>query len=192
MVAAQSSVQAFLSPQVSERTDVGQSEREAEKILIPHVGNCVAAVLERNSATIPVIGRLAASELQLPEFGIKANAASRTESPARKAAITQRNAKLLKLARDLARVRDRSALALAQAWRRCIGLRNLQKGVPAAESEWPEIVVHQQRAGIGPTQLEVVVHIPFCISMAAGIDAQARNQRGQMARLGDECNASQV
>lgn len=192
MVAAQSSVQAFLSPQVSERTDVGQSEGEAEKIFIAHIGNGVAAVLEGNAATIPVISGLAAGELQLPEFGIKANAASRTESPARKAAVTQRNAKLLKLARDLAGVRSGPALAFAQAWRRCIGLRNLQKGMSATESEGAEIVVHQQRAGIDPAQLEVVVHIPFCVGMAAGIDAQARNERGQMARLGDECNASQV
>src|SRR5271165_2212625 len=56
-------VESFLPPQVAKRSDVGQSEGEAEQILVAHIGNRVAAILESQSAAIPVVGGLCRGKL---------------------------------------------------------------------------------------------------------------------------------
>src|ERR1039457_799056 len=56
-------VQPFLPSQISERTDVRESEDEAEQILIAYVGDGIAAVLQRHTTAIPVVGSLPSREL---------------------------------------------------------------------------------------------------------------------------------
>src|SRR5579864_120675 len=186
------SIQSFLPPQVSERSDIRQREGEAKEIFIAHIGDRVAPVLQRDAAAIPVVGGLRGGELQLLEFLVKTEAARGTESSPVQSAIPQRHSKLLKLARDLARrTRCRIASPEVQVGSRGIRLRNLQEGVAATYREWSSVVIDQQGAGVDAVQLEVVVKVPLGVGAAAGCSPQARDQRRQMARLRNKCDARQ-
>src|SRR5579863_3002021 len=80
-------IQPFLPPQIAQRAQVRQREGEAEQILIAHVGDGVAAVLQRHAAAVPVVGGLGGDELQLPRLGVEAKAAGGAESAAVESAI---------------------------------------------------------------------------------------------------------
>src|SRR5579864_1673822 len=167
-------IQAFLPPQISEGADVGQAEGEAEQILVTHIGDGVAAIFESYSAAIPVVGGLCSGELQRFCSRIEAEAAGGAESAVGKPAIAQGHAELLIL--------EGSG----------VGLRNLQKGVPAADGERPDIVVDEKRALVDASELEVVVEVPFRIGVAAGGSSQPRYQGRKMPRLSRECDAGQL
>ena len=80
--AVASLIEPFLMPQVAKRTDIRQAEREAEQILVAHIGDGVAAIFQRHPAAIPVVGGLGGRELELSRLRIDAEAAGGTEPTA--------------------------------------------------------------------------------------------------------------
>src|SRR5215470_787141 len=182
-------IQSFLFTEIAERDDVGETEGEAEQILVPHIGDGVAPIFQRDSAAVPIVGCLSGRELQLSGLGIDAEAAGGAQPAARQAAIANRYAKLLELAGDLVGLRW-SALALCQAWGS--RLRDLQVRVTGSEGEWSRVVVEKQGAGIDAFQLEVIVEVPLGIGAASGGGSESRDHGRKMTRFSQKGNSGQV
>ena len=66
------------------------------------------------------------------------------------------------------------------------------RGVAAADGEFSEVVVDQQRARIDAAQLKVVIEIPLRVGVGAGCNPQARDQRRKMPCLSYKSDARQV
>jgi hypothetical protein len=187
-------VQPFLPPEISKRSDVSQGECEAKEIFVAHIRDRIAAIFEGHSAAIPVISRLGRSELQLPQLCVETDAGGGAEPTAREVSVAESGAELLESAsRNCGRSGKRSALPDGRNRRsRRELLWNLQECVSCAEGEWPEIVVDQKRTGIDAAELKVVIQVPLSVGMAAGIDAQPRNNGREMARFGREGDAREI
>ena len=93
------SVKALLTPQTSEAADVRKREREAEEILVTHIGDRVTAVFQRHATAVPVVGGLRANELELANLSIKADATRTAKSPLVLASIAQGGPELIENSR---------------------------------------------------------------------------------------------
>src|SRR5215471_13893328 len=58
-------IQPFLPPEVAERGDVRQAKGEPVEILVPHIRDCIAPVLQRKAAAVPIVGGLSGCKLHL-------------------------------------------------------------------------------------------------------------------------------
>src|SRR5579863_807486 len=139
----ETSIQTFLTPQIAERSDIRQAEREAKQILIAYVGDGVATVFQGHAAAIPIVGGLPGCKLQLLDLSIESKAGSRAEPAPCERTVAQCHPELLELAGNLGAVFYGTALALTLRRKSRGSLGNLQKCVPAAEGERSEVVIDE-------------------------------------------------
>src|ERR1700746_3913549 len=90
-------VQAFLLADVSKRPDVGQGETEAELVFVADGSQGEAAVLDAESAAIPVVGGLHGAVLQEPEIGVEADRGGAAEAAFVGVTISQQQAELVEV-----------------------------------------------------------------------------------------------
>src|SRR5579863_6038751 len=88
-------VQPVLTPQAAEAADVCQREGEAKKILVAHVGDRIAAILQSHAAAIPVVRTLRAHKLQSFALRVETETAGCTEAALIALAISQGGTKLV-------------------------------------------------------------------------------------------------
>src|SRR6185437_3429177 len=79
--AERASEEAFRAPQVAEASDIGKRKREPKLVLVAHVGEGKAPVLDIESAAVPVVRQLGRPILQLRDTRIQTHGDCATKPP---------------------------------------------------------------------------------------------------------------
>ena len=143
------SEQAFGAAQISKGSDVSEGEGEAELIFVTDRTERKPTIFDVHTTTIPIIGNLGRTILQLVEVSVKTDIHSAAETEFPGAAVAEDGAKLAELLR---RVEDASAGA---------DIRDVQKSVACTHGKQSEMAVEKRSAGVYSASGKIIVEVPL-------------------------------
>src|SRR5579864_9132963 len=160
MFPPQDLIKPLIPPKIAKRANVRKRKGEAILAFIADiVGQFEAAVFDHEPATVPVVGDLSRSVLQLIDVRIETQVDRTAKAGFIGATVAEHRAQLVEFLRNRHAVGNRARRNLP---------RHVQGSGAGDHCEGADLAIEQHGAGIYPADLEVVVRIPLELVASAG------------------------